>query len=63
MSRALNPGVGLLSCLLLAGCQSASELIYEPKASDPLDGYSGSLAQAGINTEMDSSRCSPRTRT
>lgn len=53
MSRALNPGVGLLSFLLLAGCQSASELIYEPKASDPLDGYSGSLAQAGINTEMD----------
>ncbi len=43
----------LLSLVLLAGCQSASELIFEPKATDPLDGYAGSLAQAGINTEMD----------
>ena len=46
-------GLCLLLTLLLAGCQSASELIFEPKASDPLDGYQGSLAQAGINTEMD----------
>ena len=46
-------GPCLLLTLLLAGCQSASELIFEPKASDPLDGYQGSLAQAGINTEMD----------
>ncbi len=53
MSRARVP-VGLcLTLTLLAACQSASELIYEPKASDPLDGYEGSLAQAGINTEMD----------
>ena len=48
-------------CLLLAlgatalfsGCQAASGLLFEPKASDPLDGYEGSLAEAGINTEMD----------
>ena len=39
--------------LALCACQSASDLIFEPKASDPLDGYEGSLAQAGINTEMD----------
>ena len=39
--------------LLLTGCQTASDLIFEPKATDPLDGYEGSLAQAGINTEMD----------
>lgn len=54
MSRSRVPSrLCLALCLLLAGCQSASELIFEPKASDPLDGYEGSLAQAGINTEMD----------
>ena len=54
MSRARFPvGTGLLLAMLLAGCQTASELIFEPKATDPLDGYEGSLAQAGINTEMD----------
>jgi len=53
MSRTHVPAGLCLTLLLLAGCQSASELIYEPKASDPLDGYEGSLAQAGINTEMD----------
>jgi len=37
----------------LGSCQSAADLIYEPKPTDPLDGYAGSLAQAGINTEMD----------
>ncbi|MBL9077207.1 MAG: hypothetical protein JNL08_06880 [Planctomycetes bacterium] len=45
--------VALLTAVLSAGCQSASELIFEPAATDPLDGYAGSLAQAGINTEMD----------
>lgn len=39
--------------LMLGACQGASNLLYEPKPTDPLDGYSGSLAQAGINTEMD----------
>lgn len=37
----------------IAGCRSASDLLYEPAATDPLDGYKGSLAEAGINTEMD----------
>jgi hypothetical protein len=27
--------------------------VFEPEPSDPLDGYEGSLAQAGINTDMD----------
>ena len=47
-------------CLLLlpvalsfASCETAGNLIYEPEISDPLDGYRGSLSQAGINTEMD----------
>jgi hypothetical protein len=54
MSRShLCKGVWLLACLLFGSCQSASDLIFEPKATDPLDGYEGSLAQAGINTEMD----------
>ncbi|HEX5053675.1 MAG TPA: hypothetical protein VFZ65_17985 [Planctomycetota bacterium] len=43
---------GLL-LMALCSCKSAAELLYEPKATDPLDGYEGSLAQAGINTSMD----------
>lgn len=43
----------LCAFVLLGACQSASELIFEPAANDPLDGYEGSLGQAGINTEMD----------
>lgn len=46
----------ILWCAVLVGlcsCRSPSDLIFEPKATDPLDGYEGSLAQAGINTEMD----------
>jgi chromosome segregation ATPase len=39
--------------LVFGACQSASELMYEPKPTDRLDGYEGSLPQAGINTEMD----------
>lgn len=49
-ARVLAP---LLLVPFLFGCRAASELIFEPKATDPLDGYAGSLAQAGINTEMD----------
>lgn len=45
--------LALFAAFSLTGCQAAAELIYEPKANDPLDGYEGSLAQAGINTEMD----------
>jgi hypothetical protein len=37
---------------LFAGCSSIPNLL-EPAATDPLDGYKGSLAEAGINTEMD----------
>ena len=33
--------------------ETASSLVVEPEPSDPLDGYEGSLAQAGINTDMD----------
>lgn len=43
----------LLALLLLGACQSATDLLYEPKPTDRLDGYDGSLPQAGINTEMD----------
>ena len=39
--------------LCLTACQGAANLLYEPKPTDPLDGYEGSLAQAGISTEMD----------
>lgn len=42
-----------LSLALFAGCRAAGGLLFEPKATDPLDGYKGSLAEAGINTEMD----------
>jgi chromosome segregation ATPase len=43
----------LLVLLTLGGCRAAANLLYEPRADDPLDGYQGSLAEAGINTEMD----------
>lgn len=42
-----------LSFAALAGCRAASGMLFEPAATDPLDGYKGSLAEAGINTEMD----------
>jgi septal ring factor EnvC (AmiA/AmiB activator) len=47
------PLAAVLAGLLLGGCRSASDLLFEPKATDPLDGYEGSLAQAGISTELD----------
>lgn len=34
------------------GCSSTSGLM-DPIATDPLDGYKGNLAEAGVNTEMD----------
>ena len=43
----------LLVLLTLGGCRAAAHLLYEPRADDPLDGYQGSLAEAGISTEMD----------
>jgi hypothetical protein len=50
-----KPSLLLLSALalLFTSCQTASEMMFEPEPSDPLDGYEGSLAQAGINTDMD----------
>ena len=39
--------------LLFTGCQTATDMMFEPDPNDPLDGYEGSLAQAGINTDMD----------
>lgn len=42
-----------LVLLLLAACKTPADLIYEPGPNDPLDGYKGSLAEAGTNTEMD----------
>ncbi|MGC6487976.1 MAG: hypothetical protein ACON4Z_10050 [Planctomycetota bacterium] len=41
------------TALLLASCQTATDMMFEPAPNDPLDGYEGSLAQAGINTDMD----------
>jgi hypothetical protein len=45
--------VGALLLVSTSGCKSAANLLYEPKPEDRLDGYDGSLAQAGINTTMD----------
>lgn len=45
------PVVALLA--LLASCATGSGGLMEPKATDPLDGYKGSYAEAGVNTEVD----------
>ncbi len=45
--------LALAATVVFPGCRAASDLLFEPKATDPLDGYQGSLAEAGINTEMD----------
>tara|TARA_R110002072_G_scaffold174303_5_gene329512 strand:+ start:9647 stop:10147 length:501 start_codon:yes stop_codon:yes gene_type:complete len=39
--------------LTFASCETATNLVLGPEPADPLDGYEGSLAQAGINTDMD----------
>ena len=44
--------LSLSLCALFAACKSAP-LGYEPKPEDPLDGYKGSLREAGANTEVD----------
>lgn len=36
-----------------ASCETATNLVLGPEPTDPLDGYEGSLSQAGINTDMD----------
>ena len=43
----------LLPLVFLVSCETATNLVFEPEPTDPLDGYEGSLAQAGINTDMD----------
>ena len=43
----------VLPLLALVSCETATNLVFEPEPNDPLDGYEGSLAQAGINTDMD----------
>ncbi|MFK7740442.1 MAG: hypothetical protein AB8H80_08960 [Planctomycetota bacterium] len=43
----------LLAALPMASCETAGNLLFEPKADDPLDGFEGSLSEVGINTEMD----------
>jgi hypothetical protein len=45
--------LALVAIALFPGCRAASGLLFEPAPTDPLDGYKGSLAEAGINTEMD----------
>ncbi|MGE3173697.1 MAG: hypothetical protein AB7O97_13820 [Planctomycetota bacterium] len=42
----------LLLALPFPACK-APDLLYEPKPDDPLDGYQGHLAEAGVNTAMD----------
>lgn len=39
--------------LLCVGCQTTTDMMFEPDPNDPLDGYEGSLSQAGINTDID----------
>ena len=43
----------VLPLLALTSCETAANLVFEPEVNDPLDGYEGSLSQAGINTDMD----------
>lgn len=43
----------VLPLAFLVSCETATNLVFEPEPTDPLDGYEGSLAQAGINTDMD----------
>lgn len=38
-------------CLLFVACHSAP-IGYEAKPEDPLDGYKGTYAEAGVNTEV-----------
>ena len=42
----------LLLLLALGACK-APDVLYEPRPDDPLDGYRGSLSEAGVNTELD----------
>ncbi len=44
--------LSLSLCVLFTACKS-TPLGYEPKPEDPLDGYKGTLQEAGANTEVD----------
>ncbi len=45
--------IGALAALLALGSCTTIPEIFQPAPTDPNDGYEGSLAEAGINTEMD----------
>ena len=52
----MNPSLRIASLALLCGlasCGAVRDLLSSPKPDDPMDGYKGSLADAGVNTEMD----------
>ncbi len=53
--RARRHGARTTLCLLLLALPAckASNLLFEPRADDPNDGYKGHLAEAGVNTEVD----------
>lgn len=50
--RPLRPFALATALALLAACETP-DLLYEPPPDDPLDGYAGSLAEAGVTTEVD----------
>ena len=50
--RAFRPSF-VAALALLGACASSSGGLMEPKATDPLDGYKGHYAEAGVNTEVD----------
>ncbi|MFN6145761.1 MAG: hypothetical protein ACK5AL_05345 [Planctomycetota bacterium] len=52
-SLPLRSFAGAVALGLFAACATHSGGLLEPKATDPLDGYKGSYAEAGVNTEVD----------
>jgi len=52
-TRSLRSSVVAVALGVFAACTSQSGGLLEPKATDPLDGYKGSYAEAGVNTEVD----------
>ena len=45
--------IGALTALLFLGSCTTVPEIFQPAPTDPNDGYEGSLAEAGVNTDMD----------
>jgi hypothetical protein len=52
-TRSFRSFVVAVALGVFAACTSQSGGLLEPKATDPLDGYKGSYAEAGVNTEVD----------